>query len=535
MGTGRYLKEQNPAIKVIAVEPPLGERVEGLRNLDDGYIPPVFEQWYGFELLDRKRVVRPARAWSGPAGWCSECGVFAGISSGAALAGAAKVASEIERGRDRVHRLRRRLEVPVDRRLHRRPRRGREAGRKNHLLLSLTGGILPKGVPEARTEITQGGRLNHSGGDDHLCRPDSPGSRAQPSAASFIKGSSRYQAVAPFRLADTRPEQGAFDSPESPTRSCGSRSAGKGNVPRQRSAAVLNVTGVNTTAPGYVTVYPADTDLPTASNVNFDGAGQVMANMVTVKLGAGGAVDVYMQRPMDVAVDVSGAYVPVTKAVSSGRLVTLPSGAFRVLDTRVGGVGLAPGDVKTVDVSPAGVPADAIAVVVNITATDTGVGFWTAFPLNQIRPNASNLNIDTPGQTRAGQAIVLLSGGPAFNVFSMGGGDLIVDVAGWFTGATDGRRRPTACSCRPTRRGCSTRAMFVMPTWGGSTLELPVYGPAGQVSASPSTSPVPNRWSAGSSRHSLRESPDRRRRTSTSTRGIRRSPTTPSSGSAIVG
>ena len=39
-----------------------------------------------------------------------------------------------------------------------------------------------------------------------------------------------------------------------------------------------------------------------------------MANMVTVKLGVGGAVDVYMQRPMDVAVDVSGAYVPVTEA-----------------------------------------------------------------------------------------------------------------------------------------------------------------------------------------------------------------------------
>ncbi|MEI7619881.1 MAG: cysteine synthase family protein, partial [Actinomycetota bacterium] len=54
MGTGRFLKEQNPGIKIIAIEPPLGERVEGLRNLEDGYIPPVFENWHGFELLDRK-------------------------------------------------------------------------------------------------------------------------------------------------------------------------------------------------------------------------------------------------------------------------------------------------------------------------------------------------------------------------------------------------------------------------------------------------------------------------------------------------
>jgi [CysO sulfur-carrier protein]-thiocarboxylate-dependent cysteine synthase len=98
MGTGRYLKEQNPAIKVIAVEPPLGERVEGLRNIDDGYIPPVFEQWYGFELLDRKRVVRPRESLEWTRRLVQECGVFAGISSGASLAGAAKVAGEISDG-----------------------------------------------------------------------------------------------------------------------------------------------------------------------------------------------------------------------------------------------------------------------------------------------------------------------------------------------------------------------------------------------------------------------------------------------------
>jgi cysteine synthase len=98
MGTGRYLKEQNPDIKVIAIEPPLGERVEGLRNLDDGYIPPLFETWSGFELLDRKRIVRPRESIEWTRRLVRECGVFAGISSGAALAGAAKVASEIDEG-----------------------------------------------------------------------------------------------------------------------------------------------------------------------------------------------------------------------------------------------------------------------------------------------------------------------------------------------------------------------------------------------------------------------------------------------------
>src|SRR4249919_1426903 len=98
MGTGRYLKEQNPDIKIIAIEPPLGERVEGLRNIEDGYIPPVFEQWYGFDLLDRKRVVRPRESLEWTRRLVSECGVFAGISSGAAMAGAAKVAGEISTG-----------------------------------------------------------------------------------------------------------------------------------------------------------------------------------------------------------------------------------------------------------------------------------------------------------------------------------------------------------------------------------------------------------------------------------------------------
>jgi len=97
LGVGTYLKEQNPAIKVFAVEPPAGEMVEGLRSLDDGYIPPVFEKWGGWDLLDGKSIVRPresleyTRALAG-------IGVFSGISAGAALAGACKQAARIESG-----------------------------------------------------------------------------------------------------------------------------------------------------------------------------------------------------------------------------------------------------------------------------------------------------------------------------------------------------------------------------------------------------------------------------------------------------
>ena len=98
MGTGRFLKENKPGVKIIAVEPPLGESVEGLRNLDEGYVPPLFDNWHGFDILDRKRVVRPRESIEWTRRIVRECGIFAGISTGAALAGAAKIASEIEEG-----------------------------------------------------------------------------------------------------------------------------------------------------------------------------------------------------------------------------------------------------------------------------------------------------------------------------------------------------------------------------------------------------------------------------------------------------
>ena len=95
MGVGTYLKEQRPEVQVLAVEPPSGEVVQGLRSLDDGYIPPVFETWGGNELLDGKRIVRPRESLECTRRLADECGIFAGISSGAALAGALKVAERL--------------------------------------------------------------------------------------------------------------------------------------------------------------------------------------------------------------------------------------------------------------------------------------------------------------------------------------------------------------------------------------------------------------------------------------------------------
>jgi [CysO sulfur-carrier protein]-thiocarboxylate-dependent cysteine synthase len=94
MGVGRYLKEQNPAVQIVAVEPPAGELVQGLRSLDDGFVPPIFDP----VLLDRKFIVRPRESIEWLRRLLDECGVFAGVSSGAAVAGAVKMAARMESG-----------------------------------------------------------------------------------------------------------------------------------------------------------------------------------------------------------------------------------------------------------------------------------------------------------------------------------------------------------------------------------------------------------------------------------------------------
>jgi [CysO sulfur-carrier protein]-thiocarboxylate-dependent cysteine synthase len=94
MGVGRFLKERLPDVQVWAVEPPSGEIVDGLRSLDDGYVPPIFIDNNGEALLDRKIIVRPRESieWTRR---LSELGLFVGISSGAAMAGAVKCALTI--------------------------------------------------------------------------------------------------------------------------------------------------------------------------------------------------------------------------------------------------------------------------------------------------------------------------------------------------------------------------------------------------------------------------------------------------------
>lgn len=93
MGVGRRLKEHDRGIKVIAAEPELGELVYGLRSLEEGYTPPIFEP----EMLDGKVKVRAREAIVWTRALLEKEGIFAGISAGAVIWVAQRVAERLAR------------------------------------------------------------------------------------------------------------------------------------------------------------------------------------------------------------------------------------------------------------------------------------------------------------------------------------------------------------------------------------------------------------------------------------------------------
>jgi cysteine synthase B len=93
-GTGRRLKRDKPAVQVIAAEPHPGDAVQGLRSLDEGFIPPVLDA----SVLDRKILVTSDDALVMTRRLAAQEGVFAGISSGAVLHAAVRVARSLDRG-----------------------------------------------------------------------------------------------------------------------------------------------------------------------------------------------------------------------------------------------------------------------------------------------------------------------------------------------------------------------------------------------------------------------------------------------------
>jgi hypothetical protein len=263
----------------------------------------------------------------------------------------------------------------------------------------------------------------------------------RPAGAAGAAGSadaSRFVPVSPRRIYDSR-TSGTPGAASSVVVGVG---APFGVPLADITAAVINVTATDTTGPGFVTVYPAGTPRPTTSTLNVERADQNLANLATVRtslLESGPAVEVYTMVRTDLVIDVTGFYVRATGPVADGRYVSL--GPVRLDDTRDDASPYESTEIRTLDLTVLGVPSDAVSAVLNLTAVDAPSGYWTVFPADEQLPTTSSLNVSRvsgrpdAGAVVANQVISRLSDGQV-SVFSQSGGDLVIDVFGYYTGAS---------------------------------------------------------------------------------------------------
>jgi len=94
MGVSRYLKENNPQVRIVGVEPSRGHAIQGLKNMSESIVPPIYDR----SRLDEVVVVNDEQAFEMARCLAAYEGVFAGISSGAAVVGAVRMAERLDRG-----------------------------------------------------------------------------------------------------------------------------------------------------------------------------------------------------------------------------------------------------------------------------------------------------------------------------------------------------------------------------------------------------------------------------------------------------
>jgi hypothetical protein len=252
----------------------------------------------------------------------------------------------------------------------------------------------------------------------------------------------RFVPVTPVRLLDTRPgnQVGYSGAKPAPGAVVRLNVRGPNGVPitlTDLKAVVLNITVVDATDAGYVTVWPSGTSRPLASNVNVEQPGQTRPNLVTVQVGADDSVLLFTSSGAHLLADIAGYYLGFSEA-NEGRFFPLPPS--RLLDTRSGARPRADTTVGLAVVGRGGLPDRGVAaVVLNVTATDSAAaGYVTVWPSGSLRPIVSNLNLERSGQTIPNQVIVPVGADGRVSLFTDGGTHLIVDVAGWYTDSTEG-------------------------------------------------------------------------------------------------
>jgi hypothetical protein len=305
----------------------------------------------------------------------------------------------------------------------------------------------------------------------------------------FPTAASSVFALTPQRYLDTRPGEPTFDGAGSGGGLTGRAPidltvAGRGAVPADAAAVVVNVTVVNTTAnSGFVTVFPTGSERPLASSANF-APGQVVANELVAKVGTGGRISLFTNASTHLAVDVVGYFLD---AGAAGAHSLVPA---RLLDTRADGVTV-DGTMKAVGRRAAasstclsvlgrgGVPASGVgAVIVNVTVPNsgTGQGFVTVFPDGSSQPTASSLNVG-PGGVVANELIAKVGSNGAIRLYTQLATDVVVDVVGWFPTAAGVSSPPAApCAALPAVSSVPAAAQHVQAIYAVPADRSPVAG-----------------------------------------------------------
>jgi hypothetical protein len=292
-----------------------------------------------------------------------------------------------------------------------------------------------------------------------------------------------YTPMTPFRIFDTR---GGTPLGPNTNRIFQITGVGTTPIPNTAVAVVLNVTEVDDSTASLLTVYPAGTPKPNASNLNFN-AGTITPNLVTVTLGQGGAVVIYNALgTVNVLADVEGYFAPPASPTSAGEFH--PINPVRVCDTRSTTLGTSAckthgpvigGTPMLVTITTGGqIPGNgsAAAAVLNLTAVVGTAGtYLTVFPTASNgtcgAPTVSTLNVPA-NAVEANRVMVALGPGPsgphtAVCVFSaVGKINVVLDANGWFgtAAAVTGYQYQAIvpsriCDTRVTSAGCATGAI----------------------------------------------------------------------------